>query len=192
MTQKRTLKGRSTKGSDTHRKVISSELHNATAEITLAEQDILQSLELLHQHAANLLGGSTVIGRPISHDPLSAHLMLEAGIPNRAIDHLAGTLSVMGQNSLEQAIGMSLRTLQRKEKNPLQLLSHEQAGRAWQFAELLAKATAVFGTQTEAERWFESPAIGLNQKRPIDLLTTPAGVKIVEDHLERLAYGVYA
>jgi putative toxin-antitoxin system antitoxin component (TIGR02293 family) len=57
---------------------------------------------------------------------------------------------------------------------------------------LLTKATAVFGTQDEAEQWFERPAIGLNQKRPIDLLTTPAGVKIVEDHLERLAYGVYA
>ena len=116
----------------------------------------------------------------------------EAGIPNRALDYLAGSLKVMGPESLEQAIGMSLRTLQRKEKRPLDLLSQEQAGRAWQFAELLAKATSVFGAQDEAEQWFERPAIGLNQKRPIDLLTTPAGVKIVEDYLERLAYGVYA
>jgi putative toxin-antitoxin system antitoxin component (TIGR02293 family) len=159
---------------------------------TVTEIDVLQNWEQLHRRAASLLGGIEVIGRPVGNDPLGAHFLLEAGIPNRAIDHLAGCLKVMGQASIEQAIGMSLRTLQRKEKNPLGLLSHEQAGRAWQFAELLTKATAVFGTQDEAEQWFERPAIGLNQKRPIDLLTTPAGVKIVEDHLERLAYGVYA
>ena len=158
---------------------------------TAAEIDVLQNWEQLHRRVAGLLG-IEVNGRSVGTDPLGAHSLLEAGIPNRAIDHLAGCLKVMGQDSIEQAIGMSLRTLQRKEKNPLGLLSHEQAGRAWQFAELLTKATAVFGTQDEAEQWLERPAIGLNQKRPIDLLTTPAGVKIVEDYLERLAYGVYA
>lgn len=158
---------------------------------TVAEIDVLQNWEQLHRRVAGLLGIESV-GRSVGTDPLGAHFLLEGGIPNRAIDHLAGCLKVMGQDSLEQAIGMSLRTLQRKEKKPSGLLSHEQAGRAWQFAELLTKATAVFGTQEEAEQWFERPAIGLNQKRPIDLLTTPAGVKIVEDYLERLAYGVYA
>jgi putative toxin-antitoxin system antitoxin component (TIGR02293 family) len=59
------------------------------------------------------------------------------------------------------------------------------------FAEILAKATAVFGSQAEAERWLERPAIGLEQRRLIDLLTTPAGVRIVEEFLGRLEYGVY-
>jgi putative toxin-antitoxin system antitoxin component (TIGR02293 family) len=163
----------------------------ATFVLDTAEIDILRSFELLQGQVADLLGGTAVIGR-LGRDPLAAHFLLEAGIPNRAIEHLAHSLKVMGQESLEQAIGMSSRTLQRKEKKPRELLSHEQAGRAWQFAELLAKATVVFGAQDEAEQWFERPAIGLNQKRPIDLLTTPAGVKVVEDHLERLAYGVYA
>lgn len=156
------------------------------------EIDILRSFEQLQAQVASLLGGTAVIGSSLGSGPLDAHFMLEAGIPNRAVDHLAHSLKVMGQEFIEQAIGISLRTLQRKEKKPQELLSHEQAGRAWQFAELLAKATVVFGAQNEAEQWFERPAIGLNQKRPIDLLTTPAGVKVVEDHLERLAYGVYA
>lgn len=154
--------------------------------------DILRSFEQLQSHVTGLLGGTAVFGRSLGTGPLDAHFLIEAGIPNRAIDHLAHSLKVMGQESIEQAIGISSRTLQRKEKKPRELLSHEQAGRAWQFAELLAKATVVFGVQDEAEQWFERPAIGLNQKRPIDLLTTPAGVKVVEDHLERLAYGVYA
>jgi putative toxin-antitoxin system antitoxin component (TIGR02293 family) len=58
--------------------------------------------------------------------------------------------------------------------------------------EILAKATAVFGSPQEAERWVEQPAIGLGQRRPIDLLATPAGAKIVEDFLTRVEFGVYA
>src|SRR4051794_37365515 len=76
--------------------------------------DALQSFELLQSQVAGLLGGTAVIGRSLGTGPLDAHLMLEAGIPNRAIDHLAHSLKVMGQESLEQAIGISLRTLQRK------------------------------------------------------------------------------
>ena len=37
----------------------------------------------------------------------------------------------------------------------------------------------------------QQPALGLEQRRPIDLLRTPAGVKLVEDFLGRLEYGVY-
>jgi dihydroorotate dehydrogenase len=58
-------------------------------------------------------------------------------------------------------------------------------------AEILAKATMVMGLQKEAEQWLERPAISLNNRRPIDLLTTPAGVELVEDILQRLEYGVY-
>jgi putative toxin-antitoxin system antitoxin component (TIGR02293 family) len=59
-------------------------------------------------------------------------------------------------------------------------------GRASKFAEILAKATRVLGSQEDAEQWLEPAAIGLEQQRPIDLPTTPAGVKLVEDYLGRL------
>ena len=95
-------------------------------------------------------------------------------------------------DSLEKAVGMSLRTFQRRKDAPAKPLSQEQSGRTWKFAEILAKATDVFGSQGEAEQWLERPAIGLDQRRPIDLLATPAGIELVEQYLERLAYGVYA
>lgn len=58
-------------------------------------------------------------------------------------------------------------------------------------AEIVAKAVAQFGTHEAAERWLSAPAMGLDQRRPVDLLSTPAGVLLVEDFLTRLAYGVY-
>jgi putative toxin-antitoxin system antitoxin component (TIGR02293 family) len=37
----------------------------------------------------------------------------------------------------------------------------------------------------------QEPAMGLDNRRPIDLLASPAGVKMVETFLTRLEYGVY-
>jgi putative toxin-antitoxin system antitoxin component (TIGR02293 family) len=61
----------------------------------------------------------------------------------------------------------------------------------WKFAEILAKATEVFGSQREAEQRMRHPATGLEQRRPIEFLEMPAGVELMESFLERLEYGVY-
>ena len=53
-------------------------------------------------------------------------------------------------------------------------------------AEILAKASAILGSREDAEHWLESPAIGLNGQRPIDLLATRAGAEIVENFLGQL------
>ncbi|MDK4732048.1 DUF2384 domain-containing protein [Rhizobium sp. CNPSo 3490] len=139
-----------------------------------------------------LLGGSRILSRRLTN-ALDAHELLLHGLPASALDHLVGTLVVIGKNeSLEKAVGMSLRTWQRRKDTPSKPLSQEQSGRTWKFAEILVKATDIFGSQAEAEQWLERPAVGLDQRRPIDLLGTPAGVELVEDHLDRLEYGVYA
>jgi putative toxin-antitoxin system antitoxin component (TIGR02293 family) len=142
------------------------------------------------RHISDLLGGPKVVGKyPAS--PLAAHEMLERGLPNTAIKHLLDGMTTLAQKSVESAIGMSVRTRQRREKHPTELLSQDQTGRTWKLAELLTRATSVFGSRTAAEQWFAQPATGLDQRHPIDLLTTPAGVELVEDFLGRIEYGVY-
>ena len=66
-----------------------------------------------------------------------------------------------------------------------------QSDRVGQFAETLAKATNVFGDQHRAESWLFERTLSLDNQRPVDLLATPAGAKLVEDLLVRLDYGVY-
>jgi putative toxin-antitoxin system antitoxin component (TIGR02293 family) len=144
------------------------------------------------QQVAALLGGPRVLHHALA-GPLDAHELLARGLPGEALLHLVGRLlRLQTSPSLEKAMGMSLRTFQRHKTAPSKPLNQEQSGRTWTFANILAKATVVFGSQDEAEQWLERPAIGLDQRRPLDLLATPAGVKLVEDHLERLEYGVYA
>lgn len=143
------------------------------------------------QKVADLLGGPRILSRRIT-STLDAHEMLLDGLPGSALTHFVSHLLFIQTDSLEKAFGMSLRTFQRRKDAPERPLSQEQSGRTWKFAEILAKATDVFGSQEEAEQWLERPAIGLDQRRPIDLLATPAGIELVEQYLTRLVYGVYA
>lgn len=145
----------------------------------------------LHK-VTELLGGARLLSRRVT-SRLDAHELLLRGLPPSALDHLVRQLVfIQKTDSLEKAVGMSLRTYQRRKDAPAKPLSQEQSGRAWKFAEILSRATDVLGSQAEAEQWLERPAIGLDQRRPIDLLATPAGVELVEDYLTRLEYGVYA
>jgi putative toxin-antitoxin system antitoxin component (TIGR02293 family) len=156
----------------------------------LAEIDSLEHVENNLQKIADLLGGRRNLGSRIESE-LDAHELLLRGLPGAALDSLVQNLVVIDFDEASKAIGMSLRTYQRHKDAPSKPLSLEQSGRTWKFAEILAKATRLFGSQEEAEQWLERPAIGLDQQRPVDLLTTPAGVKLVEDYLGRLEYDVY-
>jgi putative toxin-antitoxin system antitoxin component (TIGR02293 family) len=141
---------------------------------------------------ARLLGGTSTF-RKMPRSPLEAHEILASGLPSRALVHLVTNLACLRwDDSFAKAIGMSHRTYQRHTAENIRQLSPEQSGRAWKLAEILAKATSVLGSKEEAEQWLERPAIGLDQRKPIDLLATPAGVELVEDLLARLEYGVYA
>jgi putative toxin-antitoxin system antitoxin component (TIGR02293 family) len=139
---------------------------------------------------SDLLGGSQTLGSAIESD-LEAHKLLDRGLPRGAVTSLIENLHDIPVIEVSEALGISPRTLQRHKTTPVELLDVQQSGRAWKFAEILAKATRVLGSQDEAEQWLRRPAIGLDQQRPVDLLTTPAGVKLVEDYLGRLEYNVY-
>src|SRR5208282_4703797 len=136
------------------------------------ETPVTETAEI--QRVADLLGGARILRRQVRNS-LDAHELLLEGLPGRALTHLIDSLVIIHwATSLEKAVGISLRTLQRRKNAPAEPLSQEQSGRTWKFAEILAKATAVLGSQEEAEQWLERPAIGLDQRRPIDLLATPA------------------
>ena len=157
------------------------------AEATEARSGAVQGLKPV----ADLLGGPKLLKWQLN-GPLDAHELLLRGIPGAALSHLVDSLALLHDPvSLEKAVGISLRTLQRRKARPAELLSQEQSSRTWKFAEIVARAAAVFGSRSEAEQWLERPAIGLDQYRPIDLLATAAGVEIVENYLERIEYGVY-
>lgn len=144
------------------------------------------------EKAAELLGGARVLRRRL-RDPFDVHEALSQGLPRAALRHLiAHELAHCSQSLLAPALGMSVRTLQRFKVASDRPLNKEQSGRMWVLAEILAKAGEVFGSEDAAVEWLGRPAVGLDRRRPIDLLATPAGVRLIEEFLGRLEYGVYA
>lgn len=47
-------------------------------------------------------------------------------------------------------------------------------------------ATDVLGSRAAAERWIATPALGLDQRRPIDLLYSAEGMALVTTLLTRM------
>jgi putative toxin-antitoxin system antitoxin component (TIGR02293 family) len=138
-----------------------------------------------------VLGGAKVLKRSV-RSRIEAHDLIAHGLRAGAIHHLVRHLVLLSShNKLEKALGISERTYQRHRAKPEKRLSTEQSSRAWKFAEILGRATDQFGSEEEAGKWLERPAMALNRRKPIDLLSTTAGVELLEELLTRMEYGVY-
>ncbi len=138
-----------------------------------------------------ILGGPKTLGGSIPRNRLEVHAALTQGLPNKAAVHLVEGLYRLPVDDALNAIGFAARSWQRHKSDTKGHLNAERSSRAWKFAEVLAKASKVFGSQEQAERWLDQPATGLNRQRPVNLLRTQTGTELVEEFLERLEYGVY-
>ena len=140
-----------------------------------------------------LLGGEKAIHAEI-RNAMDAHDVLLKGLPADALLHLVSVVSFLERgDALKKTVGLGLRTLQRyKAKSARPRLGVEQGDRAWRFAAIFAHAVDVMGSEKAAEAWMNATATGLDNRTPVDLLATSAGVAAVEEHLTRLEYGVHA
>lgn len=59
------------------------------------------------------------------------------------------------------------------------------------YEELLKRVESMLVSRQSAERWIYKPALGLNGARPVDMLASAEGVRLLDEFLGRLEYGVY-
>jgi putative toxin-antitoxin system antitoxin component (TIGR02293 family) len=104
---------------------------------------------------------------------------------------LIASFHLIDRNEVLQAIGISERSLQRGEAAG-KLLGPNASDRALRLALVTRQATDVLGSHEAAERWLSTPAIGLERRRPIELLQSSEGTDMVRTLLTRMEYGVYA
>ena len=137
-----------------------------------------------------LLGGKAVVGKEPS-SPYEVHDLVEHGLPARAALRLLEHFPAPPEAALITALGLTPRTLARRRADPTRRLDADQSARAWRLSRSLAHAIRIFGTKAEAEAWLARPAMGLSQRRPIDLFSTAPGAELVERYLTQIEYGVY-
>ena len=71
-------------------------------------------------------------------------------------------------------------------------LTPEQADRLRRVRRILDMAADTFGSQDKAGIWLRRPSAVLSGERPLDLLDTDAGTRMVENLLGRIDHGVAA
>ena len=141
---------------------------------------------------ADVLGCRRWLRGDLLQDPLALHDRLARGMPAGALRHFAGHFPLLARDpAFDRVLGapQTLNEGPRSGRNGR--LSSHASGQLWQLAVILLKAAPLLGGADAAERWLIKPAIGLGQRRPLDLLETPTGHKLVTDLLIQLEYGVY-
>lgn len=117
-------------------------------------------------------------------DVLERISLIRNGIPAKEFDSIA-VLVGLSKKELAEKLGLSPRTLSTRKDT----LSPEESEKTLRIHELFNQAKEVFGSETEAQLWITSPAYGLNNQRPIDLLDTDLGAQQVRGLLGAIKYG---
>ncbi|MEI9910732.1 MAG: antitoxin Xre/MbcA/ParS toxin-binding domain-containing protein [Bacteroidota bacterium] len=93
-------------------------------------------------------------------------------------------------DALSGILHSSHRNIQRKDDN--ELLDVYKSEQAIEIAQVISKCLDIFGTKESMQQWLSSPVIALGGKRPIDLLDTSFGIRMIFTVLHRLEHGVYS
>ena len=138
----------------------------------------------LAEEAAALLGGAELLECDVRSDADMARAV-ELGFP--AVTLLA--LAEHGVTDREIAkLIINARTLAHRRAKG-QKLTVEESDRAARVARTVALAERTFANRDKASRWLHKKLRTLDDLRPIDLIRTNAGARLVEDALMGIAWG---
>ncbi len=138
---------------------------------------------------AEVLGGRKILGKAV-RKPDDLARLVRKGLPALSVTSLAEKLH-LGNSVLGQKLGIPQRTLTRRLSQASRLTPAE-SDRTVRMARVYAKAVEMIGDRDKAIEWLGTPNRALGGDRPLDLLDTDMGARMVEDILGRIAYGVYS
>ena len=141
----------------------------------------------LATETAERLGGAEAVGREV-HCDADLVAAVEAGLPTASLRAL--THGGIADHEIA-ALVIKQRTLSHRVSKG-ERLTVDESDRAARLARTLALADRTFANREKANHWMHKELRVLDGRRPIDLVRTQAGARVVEDQLARIAWGVPA
>ena len=123
---------------------------------------------------------------------VAAHDAIVQGLPSSALAAISKQFSRIEAADIYAVVGISERTAQRLKAaapQPLDIAASDGIHRLLRAYEL---ALDVLGSDEAAQDWLGTEALGLEGRRPIDLLKTTPGAALVMLLLQRMLHGVFA
>jgi putative toxin-antitoxin system antitoxin component (TIGR02293 family) len=122
-----------------------------------------------------------------------AHDVVMKGVSGRALTRIwETTRGSLPPDAILKAIGVSERTAHRIKADPDKPLDARTTDGIYRLESVRAMAEEVLGSTEAANEWLSNEAMGLEFRKPIDLLSTSPGAEAVKTLLQRMKYGVYA
>ena len=117
------------------------------------------------------------------------HQLVKGGLSTQAFREALEAYIVVSESELLHAVGLSTKTLGRREDTKL---GPRHSDAALALLEVTDIAVRVLGNRKLAEQWLKEPSLALDGGAPLDLISTAPGIETVKDLLTRMEYGVYA
>lgn len=136
----------------------------------------------------NILGGKKAVPHNFENE-MDLVRQSEKGIKMISVKSVSDFLGI-SLEKMSQLLNVSLRTFQRKKEQDIMSASISQ--KTIDLAEVAAKGIEVFGDKAIFNSWLTEEVKSLGNKKPIELLNTSTGTRLVMQTLGRLQYGVYA
>jgi putative toxin-antitoxin system antitoxin component (TIGR02293 family) len=122
-----------------------------------------------------------------------AHDAVMKGVSGRTLTRIwESTRGTLPTDAILKAIGVSARTAHRIKTDPDKPLDARTTDGIYRLESVRAMAEEVLGSAEAANEWLNTEAMGLEFRKPIDLVSTSPGAEAVKTLLQRMKYGVYA
>ena|SRR5690625_181892 len=94
----------------------------------------------------------------------------------------------LSKSELAELLMVSPRTLDRRKKEGT--LPPDESERSFRIGRLTELASGILGDMESASRWFREAIFALGERKPMDLVRTEPGARLVEQTLEQIRYGI--
>lgn len=116
-------------------------------------------------------------------EPLSRVDTFRNGLDKNAFESFKA-LSGLDYETLADALGVSAKTLQRKE-----VFDTGQSEKLYELAELYVLGVNYFGREG-FRRWMDRPLFSLGNRAPLDLIDVSTGIDLLKAEIMRLQHGI--
>ena len=137
---------------------------------------------------ARWLGGPKVLRSGVRSE-LDLVQAVRDGLPVASLDALVELGGLSSDEATRLVIPRRTLAHRRKRRQPL---SVEESDRLARVARAIALAEETMQDPAKAHAWLRRPNRALGNERPLDLLATEGGARLVEQTLGRIAHGVFS
>lgn len=134
-----------------------------------------ESIAIYHSYASDIAS------------PISIALKAVKGLSSRALSDLE-YLSGLSKQAVARFLHVTSRSLNRYLEED-RVLDAAKSETLLKLIALYQKGTEVFSTKEAFNAWLAAPAMGLSNHIPFDLMETSTGIDLIDEELDRIAYG---